>query len=295
MNKRFLLLALFLMGFVAANAQRSEFGVNLFAAQYFGDLREKLADRADFGDFLGYSAGMIKPGFGAYIKHNVNERVSLRGSLNLAFIGADDKDAVQAFNLERNLHFKSTLIEFSGIVEYNLVPFEYSKSSLGGKRTAPYVFGGLALIGFNPEAEFTNADGSKEWVELHPLGTEGQEIIGTDAPDKYSRAQFAVPIGAGIKWALGQNWRLAFEVGHRFTFTDYLDDVSGFYVSNDIVRAANGEKAAALADRRQELDPSIALAPAGARRGDPESKDSYLFFGFSLGYVLYKNNCPTWF
>ena len=54
-------------------------------------------------------------------------------------------------------------------------------------------------------------------------------------PDQkpYNLTQFAIPFGGGIKFRVSENVVLAYEVGFRKTFTDYLDDVSTFYVDQD--------------------------------------------------------------
>lgn len=57
-------------------------------------------------------------------------------------------------------------------------------------------------------------------VKLRPLQTEGKA---------YSPIGVAIPFGLGFRYKLAKNWDLAFEVGWRYTFTDYLDDVSSTY------------------------------------------------------------------
>jgi hypothetical protein len=36
-----------------------------------------------------------------------------------------------------------------------------------------------------------------------------------------------IPYGIGIKYNIGGKFSLAADMGYRYTFTDYLDDVSG--------------------------------------------------------------------
>ena len=56
-----------------------------------------------------------------------------------------------------------------------------------------------------------------DWVALQPLMTEGVE---------YKRLNFVVPAGVGVKVLINPYLNIIGQVGYRFAFTDYLDDVS---------------------------------------------------------------------
>jgi hypothetical protein len=74
-----------------------------------------------------------------------------------------------------------------------------------------------------------------EWVDLQPLGTEGQYA---DLPDgaankgikPYKRIQLGIPFGIGARFRVNHVVDVSGEIGFRYTFTDYLDDVSQSYV-----------------------------------------------------------------
>lgn len=296
MFKKLILLAFPLLFTISTQAQQGEFGLNLYSAHYIGDLRENLQARNGFGDFMSYAFELMRPGAGVYGRYNFNPRLSAKGSINWARLYGADNLANESSNQIRNLSFRTDILEFSGQMEWNFRPFGWSRSSLGEKRFTPFVFGGVSLFRFNPKAEYTNSlNGDVEWVELQPLSTEGQDLIFYPSRSRYSLTQFSFPVGLGLKYAFEQNWRLGFEVGYRFTFTDYLDDVSGTYVSNDILLANRGQKAADLADRRQEINPALPKAAEGAIRGDASNNDAYLFIGFTIGYTIYKSTCPQWY
>jgi len=81
----------------------------------------------------------------------------------------------------------------------------------------------------------------------------------------------------------------------RYTFSDYLDDVSTSYYFPDQIAAANGVEAGALSDRA--LDPSKGetgvIAGAGGlfnyqQRGNPNYNDAYMFAIFSINYRFAK-------
>ena len=77
---------------------------------------------------------------------------------------------------------------------------------------------------------------------------------------------------------------IGLEVAYRFTFTDYLDDVSGFYVDPD---SFSNEAERALADRRTEL--GLQPAAAGDGRGNPDINDGYGFINLRISYFLPKD------
>ena len=73
-----------------------------------------------------------------------------------------------------------------------------------------------------------------DWIDLQPLGTEGQFTGIAGTPKPYSLLQIGVPLGGGILYRLMDKWDLSLEFSYRFVFTDYLDDVSGRYPSEEV-------------------------------------------------------------
>ena len=97
----------------------------------------------------------------------------------------------------------------------------------------PYIFLGVAAFHHNPQAKAPEFDLSctplpeaGKWVNLQPLGTEGQYVAGGNP---YSLIQLAIPLGLGVKVRLPDNLDFNFEIGFRQLFTDYIDDVGGPY------------------------------------------------------------------
>jgi hypothetical protein len=102
----------------------------------------------------------------------------------------------------------------------------------------PYVFVGVAVYHFNPYAYDTT--GKK--VYLQPLSTEGEGLPQYPGRKEYALTQLAIPFGGGIKFRITDRVVLAYEIGMRKLFTDYLDDVSNTYVSETVLLAAKGPK-----------------------------------------------------
>ena len=111
---------------------------------------------------------------------------------------------------------------------------------------------------------------------MQPLRTEGQA-------SPYKRLQPSVPMGVGIKMALGKRGCLGFEWGMRKTFTDYIDDVSGSYADPTVLASTNGTASAALSDRSIDSDP-ITNNNIGRQRGNSQNKDWYSFLGITLSF-----------
>jgi len=76
-------------------------------------------------------------------------------------------------------------------------------------------------------------------------------------------------------------WQVGLEISYRFSFTDYLDDVSTNY--RDPLSFSN-PIAAALADRRPEI--GLDKAPTGTPRGNSKTNDGYLLFGVKVFHEL---------
>lgn len=183
----------------------------------------------------------------------------------------------------RNLHFRSKLWEVSCLVELHPLNLFQSWPQMP-VYLSPYVIGGLGIFRFNPEA-FTG----QEWVALQPLRTEGQGLPQYPDRQPYRLTQFNFPVGVGVRYELSALMNIRLEVIHRILNTDYLDDVSRGYIDpalfamNPAVPSA--ELATQLADRRQELDPSI-ITRHGEKRGNSTRNDAYFTVQCKLGLHL---------
>jgi hypothetical protein len=182
----------------------------------------------------------------------------------------------------RNLSFESNITEFSLVGKLDIF-------NLNSIRWTPYIFGGLAVFHFNP---YTYDDSANQKVYLKPLSTEGQGL--PEYPDRrpYALTTLAIPMGAGIKYAISDAVHVAVEFGLRKTFTDYLDDVSTTYVDQDVLMAERGPQAVRLSYRGNTVPgespyyPDNGYPQKGIERGSPKSKDYYYFTGLHLIFRL---------
>ena len=108
---------------------------------------------------------------------------------------------------------------------------------------------------------------------------------------KYNLSDFAIPFGIGVKYALTDKINLGLELGARWTMTDYLDDVSGTYVTYPDLLANNGELAAALGNRTGELmeNNEPVVVETGTQRGDLKDQDWYFILGLTVTYNFMDN------
>lgn len=228
--------------------------------------------------------GRYYPGVGLIYRYNFNDRIALKANVLYGRIYAHDRDSKSEWQQNRNLHFRSDVFEISTQVEVNFLTYE-----IGDPRrpSTPYLFAGIGLFRFNPQANFND-----RWVDLQPLGTEGQGIEGNE--DRYILTQFCIPFGLGYKFNIYKGLAGAIEWGIRKTFTDYLDDVSGNYVESNLLEFENGPLSQILADRSLEPLGSDGTND-GYQRGESNRKDWYIFTGIMLTYKIGKPRvkCPT--
>lgn len=272
-----------------------EFGVG--TTNFLGDLGGKDAigtnDLKDLEWTEFHLAGMV--GY----RYTFNKNVYFRTDFSYSRIAGDDKLTLETFRHNRNLHFRSNIFEINLLPEYHI--------KLGSKKGKQYnldrqgvksgpwrirgsylsIFGGLGVMHHNPKAFLGD-----QWIPLKPLRTEGQGLPG--GPKEYKLWRLNVPVGANFMVKMHRQWKFGFEVTYRFTFTDYLDDVSSSYFNPyDIALyqddAEMGYIAAYLSN------PALGLANGGlndnvtspgAQRGDIRDNDSYFYIMFKADYMF---------
>ena len=307
------LFAIVAMGSVAtASAQAKkkfkgkpiEAGFTLGGSNYFGDLSKTVAIgethlmgglicRFQYNDFLTLRGNAV---YGAISGDDKNFKD------DIAFTHTDAADApIEITRGQRNLNFRSDILEFSAIGEWNLLGYEESTRT---RPYTPFLFAGIGVYKFNPKSQFFYMDGVRDptgalihnaqlqqfdgqWIELQTLSTEGQETTKFNDRKRYNLTQVSIPLGVGFKQQVDDYWAYGIEFGVRKTFTDYLDDVSIDYVDDQIVGGANGYLAAAMKDRSSELtNPNTGLPYErfymGNPRGSMKGSDYYMFLNFTL-------------
>jgi len=281
MFRTFLLLAVLSLSSLFTSAQREavvqegEFGVGIGAAHYFGDLNTR--------------AHINRPKFAAtaFFRKNFGNYIAVRVGASFAQLGYSDiYNDHNEYMQKRNLSFNSNVWELALQGDFNFFRFMPGEP---GYNFTPYVTFGVGVFNYDP---FAMLQGQKYF--LRPLNTEGQGT--TQYPDRkpYGSMAFSIPFGAGVKYCINERINVGFEIVHRVTGTDYLDDVSKTYVDPSIFPTLpNGDPSPAylLHDRSYELGEPIGLP--GRQRGVMTQKDQFATAIFYISFNLQSYKCPS--
>ncbi len=268
-----------LLCFPAISQYQIDVGASVGGSNYLGEMGGDQGTRRDF--IWDMKLPQTSWSAGIFGRMKFNEDLGVKVAATWARIQGDDALSSNPGRRGRNLNFRNDLVEVSARGEY----YFYETYDVGGYghyllEFRPYVFGGVAGVYSNPKAE---VDG--EYIALRPLKTEGQEKA-------YSPVTFSMPAGLGFYFTYDRQYRFGWELGYRHTFTDYLDDVSTTYASDESIDTEIGQQ---LANRRPELEnaegiPSAANYEAGEKRGDASHNDAYLISEFYFSYVIKNSN-----
>ncbi len=272
----FLALTLCTTGLMAQSdeyVQVGEFGVTFGGAHYFGDINTRVA------------INRPKPAIGLFFRKQFGNYVGLRIAGHYAQLGYSDTYSKNDFQQRRNLSFNTNIWEIAAMGDFNFFKFQPNDPRY---LFTPYVTLGLGVFTYDPYA-FLN--GKKEF--LRPLGTEGQTVA-YQGRKQYSTMAVCIPFGAGLKFNVSPNVNLSFEISHRYTFTDYLDDVSTTFIgANNFPASGNGPTALLLQDRSYEIDPNAIIGVEGRQRGNSKQKDQYMFVELGLSFNISSYRCPS--
>ena len=265
------------------------FSYGLGGVQYHGDLHDVLYDGMNAA--TGYS-------FGIGLRKKYGDQLSIRLDLNHYQIGGDDaENQGRVTNTEisgrgyvgnsddrylRNLRFTAKNWEISALLNFNVKPFKgfYSRRPKGNL----YIIGGIGYTTSNPKAQDPVTG---IWENLRLLKTE----YGFNPGEQEKFMRMVIPLGIGIRLKANQYIDVLLEGARRFTFTDYLDDISTIYPTYDALLEAHdgnverAEVAYRMSNRSGELEDGIVIHD-GAGRGNSENNDAYYIFQIRLEMYL---------
>lgn len=180
-----------------------------------------------------YGLASTRPAATVFYRANISNVISFKTALTGGKLAASDKRSqLDPFAVQRDASFNIFLMEGSTTFEYHFLDWKDDKRRL---RFTPYLFAGLAMFGISG-VQTKNAE--------------------------YSNVQMAIPFGGGMKYVLNPKWYLAFEIGIRKTFFDYLDNIS-------------------------DENPAFKTYQYGNRYDN----DNYFFTGFTLTRTFYDIPC----
>ncbi|MES1219772.1 MAG: DUF6089 family protein [Bacteroidota bacterium] len=259
-----------------AIVQEGEFGVGIGAGHYFGDLNTRAR------------INRPKIAAGIFFRKNFGNYIALRLSANYARVGYSDiYNNYNEYMYRRNLSFNSNIWELALQGDFNFFKFIPGEP---GYNFTPYITIGGGVFNYDP---FAYLDGKK--YNLRSLGTEGQGSAAYPDRKPYSSMAVCIPFGVGFKYSINEKINIGFEVVHRFTTTDYLDDVSKTYVEPSVFYNPSSPlpppPAYYLYDRSYELGEPIGVA--GRQRGNSQQKDQFATAMFYVTFNLQSYRCPT--
>ncbi len=263
--RNYLILITIMLSCAAVEAQYYEVGMSVGTSNYAGELTTN-----------GFRPSEYHPAFGIFGRYNHSPRLAAKASVTFGQISGSDANSGNARTLSRNLDFRSPLAEVAAMGEFNLTPFAIRNN----QGAALYITAGVAGFHFNPKAQLNG-----NWVDLQPLGTEGQGTHLNPGSKPYSRYAIAIPFGGGVKLSVTNRFSLGLEVIIRRTFTDYLDDISGSYVDVDALYEVD-PRAAILSFRTPQYYQTAQPNPMGNARGNSAIKDYYMTALLNMSFNL---------
>jgi hypothetical protein len=283
-------------------------GISVNALNYYGDIAPR-------PQRVSTDISFTRPGLGLNFMHRFGPRYSLQGQFMYGVLkGSDAKTASPTdenaqYRYKRNLSFRNQIMELSVVGVFDL--FKNEATYISRVKWTPYAYLGVAGFINNPKAQAPSTDlngaplaEAGKWVKLRPLGTEGQysTLDPTDVNygiKPYKVVQFAIPFGAGARFRLNEVMDLWADIGFRYTFTDYIDDVSKNYVGLEKLKSPLAQ---ALSYRTNEVagqplnpltTPSGIMVEAGYGseykdnlRGSKNDRDIYMVTSVRLTYIL---------
>ena len=299
-------------------------GMNFGLSDLWGDvgtkspvnhyINEKYWDKPHFmgGVFARYA---LHPGFVVRLGVNygslyANDNWNITAAKNASSL---EDDAYQRY--ARNLDVKSNIWEGNLLFEINPRRLGNLEGKGAKKRMQPYLLIGGGGFHFRPKGTYTprgtdgRVNGQSRQVDLYDLNLEGNGIIINDStaaslsftkPKAYSLWQAEIPLGLGLRWDVGNQLSLGIEYMYRYTFTDYLDNVSGFYVDPrifDYEHAGDPQRAQMskdMYDKSWQIDQNYSHGPTELR-GNSSVPDGYSTIVISFYYRIKSKKTPWWF
>jgi hypothetical protein len=276
-----------------------EIGLNLGPSFFLGDLGGNQGKGKTFVKDVNLPLTKLMKGL--YVNFYPVEWLGFRLAANIGHIEGydsiiDNKGTAERYRYQRNLGFESSLAE--GYIAAEIYPTVFLEKYDGLEhKLRPYGLVGFGLFHFNPKAQYIAPDGSKTLVELKPLHLEGQGFAEFPERKEYSLTQQEFLLGGGIKYYIKENLYVGFEILHRKTFTDYVDDVSTEYIDPHYfdlhLTPQQAIYAKQLGYRERLLNPSLNRPYINSQRGDPKQNDAFFSGLIRFGWRINGANSPS--
>jgi hypothetical protein len=146
--------------------------------------------------------------YGVMLQKYLQPRLAIRANVLNTRLSSSDLGQAQVED-GRAFSSETGLTELSVVVVYDILGHRRNWQATAGG-FSPFVFLGAGAALTEPKPTF---------------GYEGPEVR-LDQEANYSKTRFLLPFGAGVRYNVSEKLALAFELGMRPTFSDYLDGIS---------------------------------------------------------------------
>lgn len=234
-------------------------------SMYIGELNQPNRIQEDFSHWtLGLEARLLS-------------KVSARVEAGLYHVRGRDRLAPDSsFQRQRNLSFDTYNFEMS--IQGVFYMRKYRGDYYRRWPVDPYLALGVGFTTINPTTTLQETK-----YNLREIATED---------NSYGPVALMLPAAAGIKFSINEFVNFNLEVAYRYTFTDYLDDVSTTFPES-----FPNTTAELLSNRKDEIgvvnQDAYDRLVAGERRGDPDNNDQYLFLSMKLEIYLPRGSSPV--
>lgn len=263
-----------------------DFGIGIGAANYLGEIGGKTGEGSVF--LKDMNLKQTNKSVGASFRYGFSPRIAAKLQINYVRIQGADSLSKEPARVARNLSFRTEIFEamITGEFTYWTIADlkRRSRKRLGFES---YVFTGIGGLLYYPFADYNGT-----WYALRPLATEGID-------KQYNQFTLAIPLGIGANLNLNNKFKIGLEIGYRFTFTDYLDDVSSRYASpSDLpyvesVQLADRSAAAYNSGKYDNLPDRLHYGSSETRhpiRGNPGANDGYLMIQANFAMTISGKN-----
>jgi hypothetical protein len=261
---RGILFWLLLLLSVESYSQKNYLQVGVGQSFYRGDL-------SPYSSRLSFAEGHTAVQIGYYRSISDHWRIGMqvfKGALS-----ADDMESPVASMRDRGLNFHADFSQITLLGSYKVMELKGDKPATGLKF---WISGGVGMLHSDP---MTDHMGQQRM--LREFGTEGQLLDGGTFKAPW---YLSTPLGIEAEIGLNAAWSMSLRLSYNLAWTDYLDDVSGYYPQMAELEDQVGIIAVALSDRGRPNDIDTMRDLSGQRRGDHTRHDGFLLTSLVLSY-----------
>ncbi|MFN8207802.1 MAG: DUF6089 family protein [Bacteroidales bacterium] len=209
--------------------KRYEAGAGIGTTHIFGDIGGGATEKNWMG-LKDLRLDATRPSLDLLFRYRISNSFATKFSLFYGYgFGADEGSFHNDSDPPRDLSFTRHIIEPSLQLEYYILTEDkrLSSSAMYYRRGMGGAFTRLGLYLFTGIGSSTNFGKVTKNNPAYPFNPEKETI-------KNASSTLVIPGGIGVKYMLNTDITLGFELGGRYTFSDYIDGYNAFgYAANE--------------------------------------------------------------